>query len=271
MAGAGLSAAFTPVLGRAVRPADKIRLGLIGTGSRGAGLATLILWAGRDGRHLRVLRWQLPIPGYRLALAQIAVAALDLAAASAALFVLVPDVTLAAWPTFFMGYTLAIIAVLITHVPGGIGIFEAVMVAALPGAARPELVAALIAYRLLYYVLPLLVAGLIVAAQEGRRWRRPVGRTLRGLHAVASGIAPTMVSALVFLGGVVLLVSGALPAVPNRIEPLYRSVPSRGQPGRRGAADPGPRPLPPTGRGLLAYASAAARRRRLLAAQGPRL
>ena len=42
MAGAGLSAAFTPVLGRAVRPADKIRLGLIGTGSRGAGLATLI-------------------------------------------------------------------------------------------------------------------------------------------------------------------------------------------------------------------------------------
>lgn len=190
-----------------------------------AGLATLILWAGRDGRHLRVLRWQLPIPGYRLALAQIAVAALDLATASAALFVLVPDVTLAAWPTFFMGYTLAIIAVLITHVPGGIGIFEAVMVAALPGAARPELVAALIAYRLLYYVLPLLVAGLIVAAQEGRRWRRPVGRTLRGLHAVASGIAPTMVSALVFLGGVVLLVSGSLPAVPNRIETLYRLLP----------------------------------------------
>ncbi len=42
MAGAGLSTAFSPVFGKAVAPADKIRLGIIVTGSRGAGLATLI-------------------------------------------------------------------------------------------------------------------------------------------------------------------------------------------------------------------------------------
>lgn len=42
MAGAGLAGAFKPVFGKAVAPADKIRLGIIGTGSRGAGLATLI-------------------------------------------------------------------------------------------------------------------------------------------------------------------------------------------------------------------------------------
>ncbi|SDG92302.1 Predicted dehydrogenase [Dyadobacter soli] len=42
MAGVGLSTAFNPAFGKTIRPADKIRLGIIGTGSRGAGLATLI-------------------------------------------------------------------------------------------------------------------------------------------------------------------------------------------------------------------------------------
>lgn len=42
MAGAGLTSALSPAWGKPVRPADKIRLGMIGTGSRGAGLATLI-------------------------------------------------------------------------------------------------------------------------------------------------------------------------------------------------------------------------------------
>lgn len=42
MATVGLSTAFAPLSGKRVRPADRIRLGIIGTGSRGAGLATLI-------------------------------------------------------------------------------------------------------------------------------------------------------------------------------------------------------------------------------------
>jgi len=205
--------AFPPMLWRA------IGLALL------AAVAGLLLWAGRAGRTLRLWSWSLPVPGWPLALTQIGVATLDLAAASAALFVLVPDVTLADWPAFFMGYTLAIVAVLISHVPGGVGVFEAVMVAALPDTARPELVAALLAYRLLYYLLPLFIAGVIVALQEGDRLRRPLGTTLRGVHAVASGIAPTMVSALVFLGGAVLLVSGSLPAEHSRMRLLFDVLP----------------------------------------------
>ena len=198
---------------------------------RCAGVAILtviigaIVWAGRNGRHLHFWRWTLPIPGYRIAMAQIAVAALDLAAASAALFVLLPNVTLAEWPVFFMGYTLAIITVLITHVPGGVGVFEAVIVSALPSEARPELVAALLAYRLIYYVFPLLIAGSILAVQEGQRLRHPLNSTLRGVHRAALGIAPTMMSALVFLGGVVLLISGSLPSARERMAELFRYVP----------------------------------------------
>ncbi|MFT3964326.1 MAG: bifunctional lysylphosphatidylglycerol flippase/synthetase MprF [Sphingobium sp.] len=185
----------------------------------------LLLWSGRHGRTLRLFRWSLPVPGYRLAAAQIAVAAVDLAAASGALLLLVPGTGAADWPAFFMGYILAIVAVLVTHVPGGVGVFEAIMIAALPAAPRPELIAALLGYRLVYYLLPLLVAAIIVAVQEGRRWQRPVAATLRGAQAVISGIAPTMIAALVFLGGMVLLVSGSLPALRGRADLLLRIVP----------------------------------------------
>ncbi|MDX3911401.1 MAG: bifunctional lysylphosphatidylglycerol flippase/synthetase MprF [Sphingobium sp.] len=184
-----------------------------------------VLWLGKGGRHVRFRKLSLPLPGAPVALAQIGVAAVDLAAASAALFVLVPGVDVSTWPPFFMGYTLAIIAVLVTHVPGGIGIFEAVMLAALPSTNRPELVAALLAYRLIYYIAPLIVAIALVAFHEGRRWHAPLARTVRGMHIVTSGLSPTMIAALVFLGGSVLLVSGSLPAVPGRMITLYRFLP----------------------------------------------
>ena len=189
------------------------------------GIGGLLIWSGRRGRVLRLKRWSLPVPPSMTMAGQIGIGALDLAAASAALFVLVPGIGLEAWPAFFIGYTLAIIAVLITHVPGGVGVFEAVMLIALPGTGKPELVAALLAYRLIYYIAPLLVAAMLILAQEGRRWHRPIARTLRGVHVVASGMAPLMISALVFLGGAVLLVSGSLPAVPWRAETLHDALP----------------------------------------------
>lgn len=188
-------------------------------------MAGLVAWAGPRGRTIRLRGWSAPVPPATGILAQIGIGIVDLAAASAALFILVPGVGVAQWPTFFIGYTLAIIAALVTHVPGGIGIFEAVMLAALPGTDRPGLIAALLAYRLIYYIAPLLVAIAIVLVQEGRRWHRPIARTLIGMRAVASGLAPTMMGALVFLGGVVLLVSGSLPIMPGRAAILSTLLP----------------------------------------------
>ncbi|MEC3947520.1 bifunctional lysylphosphatidylglycerol flippase/synthetase MprF [Sphingobium sp. HWE2-09] len=188
-------------------------------------MAALLLWAGRRGRTLRLRGWSAPVPPAPAMLAQIGISMIDLAAASAALFILVPGVGPAQWPLFFMGYVLAIIAVLITHVPGGIGVFEAVMLIALPGVDRPEMVAALLAYRLIYYIAPLLVAIAIILFQEGRRWHAPIARTLNGMRDVASVLAPTMIAALVFLGGAVLLVSGSLPTIAGRAATLSTIVP----------------------------------------------
>ena len=189
--------------------------------------AVLVAVADTRGRAkaISIWSWSLPLPSRRQALAQIGVAGFDLVLASSALFVLVPGESASFFPIFFLTYALAIIVALITHVPGGIGVFEAVFVACLPTANKPELFAALIAYRIIYYLLPLALGAILLAWHEGRQWRKPVAKVIMGAQMIAGGIAPTMLSAVVFLGGVVLLVSGALPAIPVRMHALRAIVP----------------------------------------------
>lgn len=194
----------------------------------GAVLAVLagLLWmGGRGGRSLRIGRLVLPLPSARQSLAQIGVAGLDLLAASAALFVLVPGLALQAFPLFFLAYALAIIAALVTHVPGGVGVFEAVIIAAVPDGTKPAMLAALIAYRAIYYLLPLLVAAVLLAIHERRLWRRPVGLAFDASQAALSVMAPWCLSALAFTGGLVLLLSGSLPGIPDRLHALRGIVP----------------------------------------------
>ena len=187
--------------------------------------AVLVAVAGKRGRALSMWGWSLPLPSRRQALAQIGVAGFDLVLASAALFVMVPGASASFFPIFFLAYVLAIIVALMTHIPGGVGVFEAVIVACLPTANKPELFAALIAYRIIYYLLPLAVGSILFAWHEGRQWRKPVAKVVSGAQVFAGGIAPTMISALVCLGGVVLLVSGALPSIPMRMHALRAIVP----------------------------------------------
>ncbi|WP_298401040.1 bifunctional lysylphosphatidylglycerol flippase/synthetase MprF [Sphingobium sp.] len=174
---------------------------------------------------VRLMGWALLLPSRRQALDQIGVACIDLALASAALFVLAPHAPIGLYPTFFLAYAVAIIVALISHVPGGLGVFEAVMLAALPGVSRPGLMAALIVYRLIYYLVPLAVALMLMAAHEGRMWSKPLRRAGRGGATVLRGVAPTVLATLAAAGGAMLLVSGSLPAIPTRFHALSDLAP----------------------------------------------
>ncbi|HEY9646714.1 MAG TPA: lysylphosphatidylglycerol synthase domain-containing protein [Chroococcidiopsis sp.] len=116
----------------------------------------------------------LPIP---LCIGQIAVSSLDWTLAAAVLYALLP--TPAAVPytvpytAYFGIYLLAQFAGVVSNVPGGLGVFETVMLlllrAMVPSSA---LFGALIAYRVVYYLLPLSLAVLLMAGYE--IWSRPV-------------------------------------------------------------------------------------------------
>ncbi|MDO9367371.1 MAG: bifunctional lysylphosphatidylglycerol flippase/synthetase MprF [Sphingopyxis sp.] len=168
--------------------------------------------------------WRTPLPNLQRSAAMTAVAALDLAAASAALYVLLPAPDPAAYPAFFLGYALAIIAALISHVPGGLGVFEAVVIATVPG-DKAQLLAALLAYRVVYYLLPLLVAALLLAWHESKAWRPPAKELAQAGQSLLRDLAPPLLAALVFAGGLILLLSGATPADVSRMHDLKPILP----------------------------------------------
>lgn len=184
-------------------------------------LLGVIVWTGRHGGTISLWRWSFPRPSAGQAALQPLLAALDLAAASAALYVLVGSATPEQFPAFFLGYALAMIVALLSHLPGGLGVFEAVMVAALPGIDPAALLAALILYRVIYYLLPLAIAVVLLGLHERRHLRAP----LSAVQMVVHGISPAFLATMAFLGGGVLLISGSLPAIPTRLHALRHILP----------------------------------------------
>lgn len=175
-------------------------------------------------RAIEIGGWRTPLPGPAMSTSMTLVAALDLAAASAALYILLPAPDPSAYPLFFLGYALAIIAALISHVPGGLGVFEAVVIATVPG-DKAELLAALLAYRVIYYLLPLLIAALLIAWHESRAWHAPARDLAAAGQSLLRDLAPPLLAALVFAGGLILLLSGSTPADAARMHDLKHFLP----------------------------------------------
>jgi len=165
----------------------------------------------------------MPVPAPSQLGGLISIALLDILCASTALLVLIPGAEPALLPGFVLAWSLATVAAVLTHVPGGIGVFETVILAIVPG-DRASVLAALIAYRLIYYLSPLGLAVVLLAWDEGRRHRR-VGRLLANARMLATGMSPLVLGAATFLGGAMLLLSGSLPALEARMGLLAGILP----------------------------------------------
>jgi phosphatidylglycerol lysyltransferase len=170
---------------------------------------------------VRAGRRTLRLPGVRLTLMQLVITALDVAAAAAVLYLLLPSAP--PFGAFLLVYLLALAAGVLSHVPGGVGVFEAILLAAFAdelGAA--PLAAALLLYRLIYVVLPLLIACLVLLYSEAKRLL-----FAQQAMRVASGLGAPILALLVFLSGVVLLFSGSTPEIDTRLESLGFLIPHR--------------------------------------------
>lgn len=115
-------------------------------------------------------RWAAWLPGARLAAAQLVVATLDILAMAGALYVLLPRIPGVSFPFFVMIFLLALVTGAATQVPGGVGVFETVVLLLIgPEAPAAGAAAGLIAFRVVYCVLPLLIAAPMVAVHRARR------------------------------------------------------------------------------------------------------
>lgn len=110
---------------------------------------------------------EITLPSLRFALAQLAMGALNWLAIAATLFVLFrQDIP---YPTILGIYLISSVAVLIIHVPAGLGVLETVFIVLLrEQASRYEVIAALLAFRAVYYLFPLLLAVPVYFGLETR-------------------------------------------------------------------------------------------------------
>jgi phosphatidylglycerol lysyltransferase len=197
---------------------------------RPVGVALLLLLGAYLGlsllhrREFRVRSVRLSVPAPRLALAQVAFSSLDWMLAAGILYALLPPGTLS-YPEFLGVYVLAQLAGLVSHVPGGVGVFDSVILVFLrPSLPAPEVLGILLVFRGLYYLLPLVSATLLLVAYEGRHLRRRLP-AVEPMAAWFSSLVPYVMAGLVFLGGVILQASGATPAAGARLAWLDRLLP----------------------------------------------
>lgn len=150
-------------------------------------LAMAGLYVGASLLHrgsLKIFRWTLPVPPFRLTIYQIAIASADMLVAASVLYILFPPVR-GGYLTVLEVYLVAFSLIVLSHVPGGWGVLEAVMISLLgtlklvrePEVNMPKVLAAIIAFRVIYYLLPLLFAAAMVGWHEyalRKNWISPV-------------------------------------------------------------------------------------------------
>jgi uncharacterized membrane protein YbhN (UPF0104 family) len=133
-------------------------------------LGVLIYWSMRGGPPIHLFKRTFRPTPIGVTLARTGVSLLDWILSGAALFVLLPGADAYHFVGFLGVFMLGQVAGLIAQVPGGIGVFEAVVVATLRHSVPvPAIFAALIAYRVIYSLFPLTVATVIFGIHEIRR------------------------------------------------------------------------------------------------------
>lgn len=144
----------------------------LGAGLLGLCLVYLLICWWARGRAVHIFKKEFALPTLPIALAQTAVACADLLVAAACLFVLLPEHSAISFADFLPNYLLAQVAVVLTHVPGGVGVLELILMHIIHGVVPQRLFGAILVFRVLYYLIPLLISVVMLAIYEFRLRRR---------------------------------------------------------------------------------------------------
>src|ERR1700676_1428308 len=129
-------------------------------------LASYIAWVWRRPRIIGRRGWQVTLPGGPLTLLQIGIGIVDLACCALAMFMLLPVEPNIGFVTLAVIFVAATLLGFASHAPGGIGVFDAAMLVALWQFDKHKLLAGLLLFRLLYYVVPFGLSLLILGGRE---------------------------------------------------------------------------------------------------------
>jgi uncharacterized membrane protein YbhN (UPF0104 family) len=130
-------------------------------------IAGYLLWLLPQPRIIGRAGWRVTLPCARLTLVQIGIGVLDLTAGALAMYALLPAGPSIDFITLLVIFVTAALLGFLSHAPGSLGVFEAAMLIALPQFQKEELLASLLIFRVLYFMLPFCAAVLMLSAREG--------------------------------------------------------------------------------------------------------
>jgi len=124
---------------------------------------------------LRIRSQEFRFPSFTISLAQIAISSFDWILAAAVLYILLPANTPLSYLDFLGIYLLAMFAGVVSNVPGGLGVFETVILIILaPKVSKAAVFGSILAYRGVYYFLPMIVAAGLLGIYEFRYRSRKI-------------------------------------------------------------------------------------------------
>jgi hypothetical protein len=129
-------------------------------------LALYVSWVWRRPRVVGREAWCVNLPGGPLTLLQIVIGIVDLGFCALAMYMLVPDEPNIGFVTLAVIFVSATLLGFASHAPGGIGVFDAAMLVALWQFDKEDVLAGLLLFRLLYYIIPFALSLLILGGRE---------------------------------------------------------------------------------------------------------
>jgi glycosyltransferase 2 family protein len=129
-------------------------------------LASYVAWVWKTPRMIGRHNWVVTLPNGPLTLVQIAVGIIDLCCCAAAMYMLVPEEPYIGFVTLAVIFVAATLLGFASHSPGGLGVFDAAMLVALWQFDTEDLVAGLLLFRLLYYLVPFAISLAILGCRE---------------------------------------------------------------------------------------------------------
>jgi uncharacterized membrane protein YbhN (UPF0104 family) len=167
---------------------------------------------------VRIFGHEIGLPGWRMAILQVLLATVDVGVTAAIFYALLPEAPGLTYLRFLGIYLASYTAGMAANLPGGLGVFDtAVLLGLEPYMEPPQIVGAILVFRLYYYIIPLFLAGGLFAGNELLlRGRGVLGTAAqsRGVQAIGLWSQPDLVAAAgtgaVALCGALLMSVGVL-------------------------------------------------------------
>lgn len=183
-----------------------------------------LVWAAVSRPMLNIRGWSFNPPTLRIAFGQILTGSLDLILAASIIYIFLPAGTAVTFPAYLSAYLVAMGVGVVSSVPGGIGVFEGLMLLQLPAIPQTNLLGAILLFRVIYYAIPLFIAATILCVQEVLLRKNHLHKMASRAGLWVGQAAPQVLGVLVFLMGATLLLSGSSNPIGVRMEAITQVV-----------------------------------------------